>query len=145
MVVMVFFFFNLLLINFCPSSPHPSCQLTLPTKKAPVLLTHLISMTAKQQRNFLIKEKPDCKEFNTTLDYLDLSEELFFFLMRGASRLPFEYLSPSDVLIQSVFLCWSNYKTCHMHSFPGSPNFVLHIFSLFLFICWVFCLLVRFL
>ena len=79
MVVMVFFFFNLLLINFCPSSPHPSCQLTLPTKKAPVLLTHLISMTAKQQRNFLIKEKPDCKEFNTTLDYLDLSEELFFF------------------------------------------------------------------
>ena len=100
----MFFFFNLLLINFCPSSPHPSCQLTLPTKKAPVLLTHLISMTAKQQRNFLIKEKPDCKEFNTTLDYLDLSEELFFFLMRGASRLPIEYLSPSDVLIQSVFL-----------------------------------------
>ena len=36
-------------------------------------------------------------------------------------------------------------RVCHIRNFPASPNFVLHIFSLFLFICRVFCLLVRFL
>ena len=57
-------------------------------------------MTEKQQRNFLIKGKPDLRSLTPPLIIWICQRNFnFFSLMRGASRLPFEYLSPSDVLM----------------------------------------------